>query len=88
MAVTKPSATEATSAFDELQVTVLSMASSGKTVAVSVADMPFSISKLTLSRETEVTCISCSSSEQAQNSGKDKIVMKKSAAKNSPSFPP
>ena len=54
-AVTFPSFTVATDVFEELHVTVLSVASSGFTVAVSVASSPSVNSSVVLSSVTEVT---------------------------------
>ena len=54
-AVTLPSFTVATAAFEELQVTVLSVASSGFTVAVSVYSPPSVSSNFVLSKVMEVT---------------------------------
>ena len=56
-AVTLPSFTVATAVSDELHVTVLSVASSGFTVAVSVASSPSVNSSVVLSSVTEVTAM-------------------------------
>ena len=54
-ACTLPSATVATDAFEEVQVTVLSVAFSGMTVAMSVASSPATRLSVVLSRVMEVT---------------------------------
>ena len=65
-AVTFPSFTVATSVFSEVQVTVLSVASSGLTVAVREISSPSVISREVLSRVTDVTAMNFACTFTAQ----------------------